>query len=96
MRSVAWTDVFSPDDAGPHPGRLRADCVRIRVWNVGRGTGRRYPGSTPARVWTAPWSGVWLGYLLLWLFADPCSRSSSAVPGRADLAALKTTVVLYP
>ena len=41
--------------------------------------------------------GVWLGYLLLWLFADPMfPQLFQRFLAARDLRALKTTVVLYP
>ncbi len=100
MRSVAWTDVVQAlmilvfTLAG-------FILIAVRVGGLSgsmRELAARHPGlfSRPGLDGSLT-PGVWLGYLLLWLFADPMfPQLFQRFLAARDLRSLKTTVVLYP
>jgi SSS family solute:Na+ symporter len=100
MRSVAWTDVVQAlmmvgftvagflVIAGRNGGFLRAHAEIARGFPALLSR----PGQDGSMV-----EGVWLGYMLLWLFADPMfPQLFQRFLAARDLKSLKTTVVLYP
>ena len=100
MRSVAWTDVVQ---LLMILGFTLAGfiLIAVRVRGLAGSAGElaaRYPGlfSRPGLDGSMV-PGVWLGYLLLWLFADPMfPQLFQRFLAARDLRSLKTTVVLYP
>lgn len=100
MRSVAWTDVIQ---AVMILGFTLAGFILITVRVGGLvGSARelvaRYPGlfARPGLDGSLT-PGVWLGFLILWLFADPMfPQLFQRFLAARDLRSLKTTVVLYP
>ena len=100
MRSVAWTDLVQ---ALMILGFTLAGFILIAVRVGGlagsaRELAARYPGlfARPGLDGSLT-PGVWLGYLLLWLFADPMfPQLFQRFLAARDLRSLKTTVVLYP
>ena len=100
MRSVAWTDVVQ---ALMILGLTLAGFLLILIRVRGL---ESFPGALAARhpeLFSRPGldgsmvPGVWLGYLLLWLFADPMfPQLFQRFLAARDTRALKTTVVLYP
>jgi SSS family solute:Na+ symporter len=100
MRSVAWTDVVQAlmilvfTLAG-------FILIAVRVGGMSgsmRELAARHPGlfARPGLDGSLT-PGVWLGYLLLWLFADPMfPQLFQRFLAARDLRSLKTTVVLYP
>ena len=100
MRSVAWTDVVQ---ALMILGLTLAGflLIAVRVRGLGGSAAQlaaRYPAlfSRPGLDGSMV-PGVWLGYLLLWLFADPMfPQLFQRLLAARDRRALKTTVVLYP
>jgi SSS family solute:Na+ symporter len=100
MRSVAWTDVVQ---ALMILGFTLAGLLLIarKMGGFAQATGglaARYPQlfSRPGLDGSMV-PGVWLGYLVLWLFADPMfPQLFQRFLAARDQRSLKTTVVLYP
>ena len=100
LRSVAWTDVVQ---ALMILGLTLAGFLLILIRVRGL---ESFPGDLAARhpeLFSRPGldgsmvPGVWLGYLLLWLFADPMfPQLFQRFLAARDTRSLKTTVVLYP
>jgi SSS family solute:Na+ symporter len=100
LRSVAWTDVVQAlMILGLTLAGFLLILVRVRgLESLPGGLAARYPQlfSRPGLDGSmAP--GIWLGYLLLWLFADPMfPQLFQRFLAARDQRALKTTAVLYP
>jgi SSS family solute:Na+ symporter len=100
MRSVAWTDLAQTLMVlGLTLTGFILIAVRVRgLESLPGGLAARYPGlfSRPGLDGSMV-PGVWLGYLLLWLFADPMfPQLFQRFLAARDTRSLKTTVVLYP
>jgi SSS family solute:Na+ symporter len=100
MRSVAWTDVVQ---ALMILVFTLAGFILIAVRVGGLSGSMRELATSHPGLFDRPGldgsmtPGVWLGYLLLWLFADPMfPQLFQRFLAARDLRSLKTTVVLYP
>jgi len=100
LRSVAWTDVVQTlMILGLTLAGFLLILIRVRGLES-------FPGALAARhpeLFSRPGldgsmvPGVWLGYLLLWLFADPMfPQLFQRFLAARDTRSLKSTVVLYP
>jgi SSS family solute:Na+ symporter len=100
MRSVAWTDLAQTlMILGFTLAGFLLILLRVRgMESLPVGLAARFPGlySRPGLDGSMV-PGVWLGYLLLWLFADPMfPQLFQRFLAARDLRSLKTTAVLYP
>jgi SSS family solute:Na+ symporter len=100
MRSVAWTDVVQ---ALMILVFTLAGFILIAVRVGGLSGSMRELATSHPGLFDRPGldgsmtPGVWLGYLLLWLFADPMfPQLFQRFLAARDLRSLKATVVLYP